>query len=42
MDGVGSTVEKGYNSILGWFWGKNDAQNNNNNRSNVQVMRGPQ
>ena len=43
VDGVGSTVEKGYNSILGWFGGKNDAQNNNNNnRSNVQVMRGPQ
>ena len=42
VDGVGSTVEKGYNSILGWFGGKTDAQNNNNNRSNVQVIRGPQ
>ena len=43
VDGVGSTVEKGYNSIVGWFGGKTDAQNNNNNnRSNVQVIRGPQ
>ncbi len=39
MDGVGDTMEKGYNSILGWFGARNEESNNRNNR---QVIQGPQ
>ena len=41
IDGVGSSMEKGYNSILGWFGAKTDSEVNNN-RNNVQVIQGPQ
>ena len=39
MDGVGHTMERGYNSVIGWFGAKNEEDKN---KKNTEVIKGPQ